>query len=203
MLCWKWAASKGKHRVYSRNLCPWSGGRSLCTAVQVHCTTLGGAIQVRHIVDLSLYYEIIPIDRSKICWGRDTFFPNSSTLWANIVWMWRQTEKPLQDTVPMARGDMCAKERLSRRTLHVPERVVEGFAKAVLWKTISLSKEAVSSSGKDIRFSTQIPGFKSQTCPLTVWPWTSYLASLCFSWVATNSPVILRTCVSPARQMVL
>lgn len=61
-----------------------------------------------------------------------------------------------------------AKDRLSRRTLHVPERVVEGFAKVVLWNTISLSKEAGSYSGKDIRFNTQIPGFKSQMCPLTI-----------------------------------
>lgn len=80
--------------------------------------------------------------------------------------MWRQTEKQLQDTMPMARGDLCAQDRLSRRTLHVPERAVEGFAKAVLWNTISLSREAVSYSGKDTRFNTQIPGFKSQMCPL-------------------------------------
>ena len=64
-----------KQKLSSRNLCSWSGSRSLCTAVQVvHCTTLEGAIQIRDIVDLSLYYEHIPVTGSKMSSGRGTFF---------------------------------------------------------------------------------------------------------------------------------
>lgn len=44
-----------------------SGDRSLCAAVQVvYCTTLDGAIQIINIVDLSLYYDSIPMDESKM-----------------------------------------------------------------------------------------------------------------------------------------
>lgn len=56
-----------KHRLSSKNLCSRSGKRSLYPAVQVaHCTVLEGAIQIIDIVDLSLYYNSLPVDGSKM-----------------------------------------------------------------------------------------------------------------------------------------
>lgn len=56
-----------EHRLSSNNLCSRSGKRSLYPAVQVaRCTVLEGAIQIIiDIVDLSLYYNSLPVDGSK------------------------------------------------------------------------------------------------------------------------------------------
>lgn len=50
----------------------------------------------------------------------------------------------------------------------MPERIMEGFAKAVLWKTIPLSREEVLCSGKEIMSNTQTSWVHISNGPLTV-----------------------------------
>lgn len=88
LLCAWLCARSWRHQMKnkilsSRNLCSRSGDKSLCTAVQVvYCTTLEGTIQTTDVVDLSLYYDSIPADASKISLGTAIFFLILDTPWA-------------------------------------------------------------------------------------------------------------------------
>ena len=70
------------------------------------------------------------------------------------------------------REDMCAKDRLSRRS-----HSCGSTAKAVLGETAPLGGEAELCNGKEIMFDTQTSWVHISNVPLAVRSWTSYLTS--------------------------
>lgn len=86
-------------------------------------------------------------------------------------------------------GCVCKLQKDLAGVFHVLERVMEDFEKGSPLEDPSPWAEVVLCSGKEIMFNTQTSWVQIPNVPLTVWPWTSYLTSLCPSWVATNAAV--------------